>query len=78
MRSRQTHCVIGNVFSRQSTRQYQGSAKEIEEITGVKRIETQVREFLKRLNLCFRKEEIIPAKADPEEQKEFLEQELQP
>src|SRR3990170_2329143 len=54
--------------------------KEIEEITGVKRSETQVREFLKKKQSPLQ-ESRQPApfgKADPEKQKEFLDQELQP
>lgn len=52
---------------------------EIKDLTGIERSETQVGEFLKKkLNLRYRKVGMIPAKADPEEQKVFLEQELQP
>lgn len=52
---------------------------EIKDLTGIERSETQVGEFLKKkLNLRCRKVGMIPAKADPEEQKVFLEQELQP
>jgi len=42
---------------------------EIEELTGIKRSETQVREFLKKkLHLRCRKIGMIPAKADPDVQ----------
>lgn len=53
--------------------------RDVEVITGVHRSETQVREFLKKkLNLRCRKVGSLPAKADPEQQQKFLEQELQP
>ena len=51
--------------------------KEIEEITGVKRSQSQVREFFKKTQSPYRKVGSLPAKADPEKQKEFLEQEMQ-
>lgn len=34
---------------------------KIEAVTGVKRSETQIREFLKKLHLCYRKVGMIPA-----------------
>jgi hypothetical protein len=38
---------------------------EIEALTGIRRSETQVREFLKKLHLRCRKIGMIPAKAGP-------------
>lgn len=50
----------------------------IEQITGLARSPTQVRRFIKRLGMRYRKMGQIPAKADPEAQAVFLEQELEP
>lgn len=50
----------------------------IEDKTGVKRSETQTRQFLKRLGMSYRKVGMLPAKADPEKQAEYLEKEMQP
>jgi transposase len=50
----------------------------IEKLTGIKRGLTQVRQFLKSLDLRYRKVGSIPAKANVEEQAEFLETRLQP
>lgn len=54
------------------------AVKRIEELTGIRRSPTQVREFLKRLGLKRRKVGQVPAKADPEKQQAFLEDELAP
>src|SRR4028119_186221 len=54
------------------------AAVEIERITGVKRGLTQVRRFLKGMGLKFRKVGMIPAKADADEQREFLDERLLP
>ena len=54
------------------------AAAEIERITGVRRGLTQVRKFLRRLGLSYRKLGMIPAKADADEQAEFLDEELRP
>ena len=51
---------------------------EIETLTGIKRSESQVRTFLKKLHLRCRKVGMIPAKADPEQQAVYLHQELEP
>lgn len=45
---------------------------KIEELTGIKRSENRVREFLKSIGMKPRKIGMIPAKADPEEQEIFL------
>jgi transposase len=51
---------------------------EIEQLTGIKRSETQVRHFVTKLGMRCRKVGMLPAKADPEKQAEYLEQELEP
>lgn len=45
---------------------------KIEELTGIKRSENRVREFLKSIGMKPRKIGSIPAKADPEKQEIFL------
>ena len=54
------------------------ACEEIEKRTGIKLCETQMRKYLKSLGVKFRKVGGIPAKADIEKQKIFLEKELQP
>jgi transposase len=51
---------------------------KIEELTGIKRSENRVREFLKSLGMRPRKVGMLPSKADPEEQDHFKEKELEP
>lgn len=50
----------------------------IEEITGIRRGLSQVRKFVRALGLTRRKTGFIPAKADVEKQKMFLDNELEP
>lgn len=45
---------------------------DIERLTGLKRSEPQVRKFLIRLGLKHRKLGMVPAKADPQKQADFL------
>ncbi len=54
------------------------AALQIAELTGLERSPQQVRVFLKKHGLRFIKCGHIPAKADPEAQKQWLEEELQP
>lgn len=54
------------------------AVERIEKLTGIRRSPTQVRQFLKRLGMKYLKVGHVPAKADPEEQKAFLEEELEP
>lgn len=51
---------------------------EIETLTGIKRSETQVRQFLKKLGLRCRKVGMLPAKADPDEQETYLKEQIEP
>jgi len=44
---------------------------KIEELTGLRRHPTQVRKFMKKIGMRFRKVGTIPAKADPDEQEAF-------
>ena len=54
------------------------ACSDIEGLTGIVLKETQMRKYLKSLGVRFRKVAGIPAKADVDKQKEFLETELQP
>lgn len=54
------------------------AAQRIETVTGLRRSQPQVRTFLNKLGLKRRKVGQIPAKADLEEQKTFLAEELEP
>lgn len=54
------------------------AAAKIEALTGVKRSSTQVGQFLKQMGMKCRKVGCIPAKADPDQQADFLSQQLQP
>ena len=51
---------------------------KIEELTNIKRSPERVRVFLKKLGLSPRKVGMIPSKADPDVQKEYIEQKLEP
>jgi len=51
---------------------------KIKELTGIKRSENRVREFLKSIGMAPRKVGTIPAKADPDEQESFVKEELEP
>jgi transposase len=52
--------------------------QRIEQLTGIRRSPTQVRQFLKALGMKRLKVGQIPAKADPHQQQVFLDEELQP
>lgn len=65
-------------FHRNPPRSTAEAAAEIEGITGIRRGLTQVRKFLKGLGLSYRKLGMIPAKADADEQAEFLGEKLWP
>ena len=54
------------------------AVERIEKLTGLRRSPTQVRHFLKNLGMKRRKVGHVPAKADPDKQKTFLEEELEP
>jgi transposase len=54
------------------------AAHQLEELTGIKRSEPQVSQFLKRLGIKRRKVGMLPAKADPEKQTRFKQEQLEP
>ncbi|HEX8203915.1 MAG TPA: IS630 family transposase, partial [Isosphaeraceae bacterium] len=70
--------TLEEFFRQNPPRSTAQAAAEIERITGVKRGSTQVRQFLKGMVLKFRKLGMIPAKADADQQREFLDERLWP
>src|SRR5512147_226834 len=70
--------TLEDYFRQNPPRSTSEAAAEIERITGVRRGLTQVRQFLKDLGLSYRKLGMIPAKADADEQAEFLDEKLWP
>lgn len=54
------------------------AAAEIEAITGIKRSPASVRLFLHAVGITYRKVGMIPGKADPDKQEEFINNHLQP
>jgi transposase len=54
------------------------AGQRIAKMTGIKRSLTQVRSFLKRIGMSYRKTGHIPSKADPAQQKKFLDTRLKP
>ncbi|MBE7528172.1 MAG: IS630 family transposase [Ardenticatenaceae bacterium] len=65
-------------FERKPPATLMEAAQRIETLTGLRRSQPQVRTFLNKLGLKRRKVGQIPAKADLEEQKTFLAEELEP
>lgn len=70
LRARQTS--IEEEFRQHPPRTVAEAASRIEELTGISRGYTQVREFLVHIGMKPRKVGTIPAKANPSEQEEFL------
>jgi transposase len=60
---------IGKYFEGNPPRSISEAAAKIEDLTGIKRGETQVRKFLKDMNFKFRRVGTVPAKALTEEKK---------
>ncbi len=65
-------------FEQQPPATIDEAVARIEKLTGLRRSPTQVAEFLKKLGLKRRKVVAVPAKADPEKQQEFLDDQLSP
>jgi len=65
-------------FRAHPPRTVKAAKADLETLTGIQRSPGRVRAFLYRLGLRRRKVGMIPAKADPEEQARFLEEDLQP
>lgn len=74
------HCeVLKAEFEKQPPKSINEAIERIAVLTGIRRSPTQVRQFLKE-NLGMKRLKVgqIPAKADPEAQQTFLEEELEP
>lgn len=69
---------IKSHFEENPARSIKEAVQTIAEITGLKRGVTQVREYFKSIGLSYRKVGMVPAKADHDEQKEYLEKTLEP
>jgi transposase len=70
--------TLENYFREHPVASIKEAMNKIEELTGIHRSENRVREFLKRMGIKRRKVGMIPAKADPEQQEEFVKQPLNP
>jgi len=70
--------TIENYFRANPPATIKEAAAKIKELTGIERKETQVRVFLKKLGMKCRKIGMIPAKADPDVQANFLETKMEP
>jgi transposase len=70
--------TLEDYFRKNPPRSTAEAAGAIERLTGVRRGLTQVRRFLGKAGLKFRKLGMIPAKADADEQARFLDEELWP
>jgi len=69
---------LEDYFRKNPPRSTAQAAADIERITGIRRGLTQVRKFLTGMGLKCRKLGMIPAKADPAEQRGFLDERLWP
>lgn len=70
--------TIENYFREHPPAGIKEAMNKIEELTGVRRSENRVREYLKSIGMKRRKIGMIPAKADIEKQEEFVKEELTP
>jgi transposase len=70
--------ALEEYFRKNPPRSTGQAAADIERITGLRRGLTQVRKFLTGMGLKFRKLGMIPAKADADVQREFLDEKLRP
>ena len=70
--------VLEDYFRKNPPRSTAQAAADIERITGIRRGPTQVRKFLTGMGLKCRKPGMIPAKAEADVQREFLDERLWP
>lgn len=70
--------TLQEYFEQQPCASLKEAGAKIEELTGLKRSVPQVEQFLKKMGMKCRKVGCIPAKADPQQQAEFLNQQLHP
>ena len=70
--------TIEDYFRKHPPATIKEAAAIIEQLTGVRRSPTQVRNFLKSIGMRLLKVGVVPSKADPDEQETFKEQQLEP
>ena len=70
--------TLKDYFEKNPPRSIPHAAAEIERLTGIKRSDTQVRKFLKKLGMKFLKSGYVPIQADPEVQQRFVNEQLDP
>jgi transposase len=70
--------LMHEYWSEHPPRTVKEAATQLEEVTGVKRRTTTVRDFMKRLGLKRRKAGSVPGKADPEKQRRFVREVIEP
>lgn len=70
--------TIENYFRQHPPATIKEAMSKIEELTGLKRSEPQVRKFLKSIGIKRRKVGMVPAKADVEKQEAFKKKNLEP
>lgn len=63
--------TIKQAFEKTLPATIQQAQAQIEELTGIRRCPTQIRKFLRRIGMQFRKVGVLPAKADPDTQAVF-------
>jgi transposase len=69
---------IEESLKKEPVRSIKEAQDRIEKLTGIKRSHTQVRKFVIKLGLKFRKMGYVPSKADPEKQKDYLKKNSSP
>src|SRR3954447_22156704 len=69
---------LEDYFGKNPPRSTGQAAADIERLTGIRRGQTQVRKFLRGMGMKCRKLGMIPAKADADVQRKFLDEELWP
>jgi transposase len=70
--------TLEEYFRKNPPRSTGQAATDIERLTGIRRGQTQVRKFLKGMGMKCRKLGMIPAKADADAQRKFLDEQLWP
>ena len=70
--------VIKEYFREHPPADMKEAVSVVEQLTGIRRSENRVREYLEKIGMKRRKVGMIPAKADPEKQERFVKEELNP
>lgn len=75
---KQYHKSLEDYFQKNPVASINEAASKIEELTGIKRSPTRIRQFLKSLGLKRRKIGMIPSKVDPDVPMRFKKEKLEP